>query len=116
LGRAEIAEDRTVISGVFGGAAPETRETEAGDVSIDAAAAAAAMDAAKTDPALAAEAAAYFRKQSCLVDLQLKHFDEEHELGIAAARRKRYADRIRNTLAEVFDDVKNGQLPRRPSA
>jgi hypothetical protein len=96
-----VAEN-SEIDGVFGGAAPENRESEAADVSIDAAAAAAAMDAAKTDPALAAEAAAYFRKQSCLVELQLKHFDEEHQLGIAAARRKRYADRIRNTLATLF--------------
>jgi tetratricopeptide (TPR) repeat protein len=90
------------IDGVLGGAAAENREIEAGDVSIDPSAAAAAMDAAKTDPLLAAEAAAYFRKQSNLVDLQVKHYDEEHQLGIAAARRKRYADRIRNLLATLI--------------
>jgi tetratricopeptide (TPR) repeat protein len=89
------------IEGVLGGAEAGDREGEAGGVSIDPSAAAAAMDAAKTDPALAAEATAYFRKQSCLVDLQIKHFDEERRLGIAAARRKRYADRIRNMLATL---------------
>jgi tetratricopeptide (TPR) repeat protein len=86
----------------LGAASAENREPEAGDVSIDPSAAAAAMDAAKTDPALAAEAAAYFRKQSLLVDLQVKHYDEEHRLAIAAARRKRYADRIRNLLATLI--------------
>jgi tetratricopeptide (TPR) repeat protein len=93
--------ENSEIDGVFGGSV-EKQETESGDISIDPSASAVAMDAAKTDPVLAAEAAAYFRKQSCLVDLQIKHFDEEHKLGIAAARRKRYADRIRNMLATLL--------------
>jgi tetratricopeptide (TPR) repeat protein len=94
--------ENSEIDAVLGGATAENREIDAGDVSIDPSAAAAAMDAAKTDPALAAEAAAYFRKQSCLVDLQIKHFDKERQLGIAAARRKRYADRIRNFLGTLI--------------
>jgi tetratricopeptide (TPR) repeat protein len=97
-----MVPENSEIDGVLGGGAVESREAEPGEVSVDPCAAAAAMDAAKTDPALAAEAAAYFRKQSCLVDLQIKHFDEEHQLGIAAARRKRYADRIRNMLATLL--------------
>jgi tetratricopeptide (TPR) repeat protein len=95
---------------VLGGGEAEDREGDAAGVSIDPSAAAVAMEAAKTDPALAAEAAAYFRKQSTLVDLQIKHFDEERLLGIAAARRKRYADRIRNMLATIVGGAAIGFL------
>lgn len=86
-----------VLGGAFeGGGEAGAAEGSAGG--LDPAAAAAAMEAARTDPALAAEAAAYFRKQSGLVDLQLRHFEEERRLATRTADIKRFGDRLRNGL------------------
>src|SRR5580658_977949 len=74
-------------------------EAAPGVAAADAAALAVAMDAARYDPELARKAGDYLDQQHTLVKLQVKHFDEEHRLGIAAAKRKRFADRIRNTIA-----------------
>ena len=65
-------------------------------VGADPVALAVATDAAKYDPELARKAGDYLDEQQSLVRLQVKHFDEEHELAIAAAKRKRFADRVRN--------------------
>jgi tetratricopeptide (TPR) repeat protein len=54
-----------------------------------------ALDAAHHDPALSAAAGQYLNRQRVLVDLQIKHFDEEHALAIAATRRKALIDRTR---------------------
>jgi tetratricopeptide (TPR) repeat protein len=70
-------------------------EGEAPIVGADAVALAVAMDAAKHDPGLARKAGNYLDEQQALVKLQIKHFDEEHHLAIAAAKRKRYLDRLR---------------------
>jgi len=77
--------------------------SEAGRISpsADPVAVAVAMDQAKFDPELARQAAGYLEDQRALVRLQLKHFDEEQVLALGAARRKRYADRIRNGLATL---------------
>ena len=64
----------------------------------DAVALAVATDAAKYDPELARKVGAYLDEQQAFVHLQIKHFDEEHELAIAAAKRKRFADRLRSYL------------------
>ena len=83
--------------GLFGGEGEE-RDAEFSRAGPDAIAAAVAMDAARFDPELARQAAEYLAKQGRLTDLQLHHFDEERRLAIAAARRKSFADRIRNGL------------------
>ena len=44
------------------------------------------------------EAAAFLKAQRSLVELQIKHFDEERHLSIAAARRKRFSDRLKYGL------------------
>jgi hypothetical protein len=76
----------------------ENAEAQAGLAAPDSVAVAVAMDAAKSNPNVAAGVLAYLGKQSQLVDLQLKHFDEERRLAIAAAKRKRLSDRLRIAL------------------
>ncbi len=71
----------------------EEREAEAG-VSSDAFAAALSMQGAGASP----EAAAFLTAPTALTDLQIKHFDEERHLSIAAARRKRFSDRLKYGL------------------
>ena len=66
--------------------------------SADAVAVAIALDAARYDPALGASARAYLDRQGQLLDLQIKHFDEEHRLAIAAMHRRNLIDRLRISL------------------
>jgi len=54
-----------------------------------------AMDAAKNNADVAEGVLEYLERQSLLVDLQLRHFDEERRLAIDAAKRKRLSDRLR---------------------
>jgi tetratricopeptide (TPR) repeat protein len=70
-------------------------EAEIGAATADGVAIAVAMDTAKTNPDVAEGVLDYLAKQSRLVGLQLLHFDEERRLAIAAAKRKRLADRLR---------------------
>ena len=87
-----------LFEGLIGGAEDEDADAGSTLASADAVAATVAMDAARYDPDLAAQAAAYLRKQSALVDLQVRHFDEERRLVTGAANRKRFGDRLRNGL------------------
>lgn len=80
------------------GAEPEVGEPTDGAPNVDPVALAVAVDAAKHDPELARKAGNYLDEQLALVRLQVRHFDEERRLAIAAAKRKRYADRFRNGL------------------
>ncbi len=57
-----------------------------------------AIDQARHDPELSRKVGDYLEKQSNLVDVQIRHLDEERRLAIEAAKRKRYGDRIRNGL------------------
>src|ERR1700735_3239357 len=77
------------------GAEPEVAESVDGTPNADPVALAIAMDAAKHDPELARKAGNYLDEQQALVKLQIKHLDEERHLAIAAAKRKRYLDRLR---------------------
>jgi tetratricopeptide (TPR) repeat protein len=83
-------------------------EAKTGVAGADAVALTVAMDATKYDPELARKAGNYLDQQHALVKLQIKHFDEEHRLSIAAAKRKRYADRIRNGLGTFLALVATG--------
>jgi tetratricopeptide (TPR) repeat protein len=69
-----------------------------------------ALDAAHHDPALSAAAAQYLNRQRVLVDLQIKHFDEEHTLAIAATRRKAFIDRTRIGLQLLIAIVITGVI------
>ena len=76
----------------------EGEENNAEGGGVDAVGMALALDAAHHDPLLGPEVRTYLNRQRALVDLQIKHFDEEHTLAIAAARRKGFSDRMRICL------------------
>jgi hypothetical protein len=66
---------------------------------------AAAMGLGRTDPAMAAGVLDYLTRQSRLIDLRIAQFDEdkslieeERRLAIGAAKRKRFADRMKYGL------------------
>jgi tetratricopeptide (TPR) repeat protein len=94
-----VAED-TNLEGLFGGEAGGEQASASRGGSADALALAAALQAAR-DPELSRAASDYLAAQKHLVQLQIRHVDEELRLAIAAAKRKRYSDRIRNTLATL---------------
>ncbi len=85
------------LEGVLGSETPEG-EVAAPVAGADAVALALALQKAGNDPALSRAASDYLAEQRHLVQIQIKHFDEERRLGIAAAKRKRYADYMRNAL------------------
>lgn len=66
-----------------------------GSIALDAVAAAVAVDAARHDPELSRKAGEYFEVQRSLVQHQLQHYDLEHQLSIAATKRKAISDRLR---------------------
>jgi len=84
---------------------PRESEGEAGEsegaAAADGFAAAIAVDEARHDPALARKVGDYLDRQARLIDLQIEHFEEDNRLATDAAKRKRFADRMRNVL-EVF--------------
>ncbi len=85
------------LEGVLGSETPEG-EGASSVAGADAVALALALQKADNDPALSRAASAYLAEQRHLVQIQIKHFDEERRLGIAAAKRRRYADYMRNGL------------------
>ncbi|MGD0494004.1 MAG: hypothetical protein ABSC32_20960 [Steroidobacteraceae bacterium] len=93
-------DESSRIEGLLG----EQRESVDGEAPIgaDAVALAVAMDTAKHDPALARKAGNYLDEEQALVKLQIKHFDEERLLAIAAAKRERYLDRLRMVGATML--------------
>ena len=80
---------------------PEERDGAAAGAGADAVALSLALQKAAHDPELSRSAGEYLVEQRRLVQLQIRHFDEERRLAIAAAKRKRYADRVRNTLSTL---------------
>jgi tetratricopeptide (TPR) repeat protein len=90
-------------SGIEGllGSEPDEREGGSALPGADAVALSLALQKSAHDPELSRTASEYLIEQRRLVQLQIKHFDEERRLSIAAAKRKRYADRIRNTLSTL---------------
>jgi tetratricopeptide (TPR) repeat protein len=98
----------SVIEGFLGGE-PEEPAAEAKGLEpfagADALASAIAVEAAETESGSRSDAVAYLQSQKTLVDLQVRHFEEErrlvHEervLAIAAARRKRFADWLKTIV------------------
>ncbi|HEY5019940.1 MAG TPA: hypothetical protein VII17_02875, partial [Steroidobacteraceae bacterium] len=82
------------FDGVLGGE-PESSDGDASVGGADPVAVALALQAANRDPELSRIASEYLAEQRALVQLQIKHFDEERCLAIAAAKRKRISDRLR---------------------
>ncbi len=99
-----MADD--LLGGVLGGE-DEQPETEAPQALAGAEAFAAAVAArlSSSDPGVARDTSTFLKKQARLLDLQSQHLEDEHasrlthlRLTVAAAKRKRYLDHIRNTL------------------
>ncbi len=67
-------------------------ESEGSAAALDPFAAAAAMQAARSDPELAARAAAYFHKQGRLVDIQTEHLHEQREVTLSHLKLRRFTD------------------------
>jgi tetratricopeptide (TPR) repeat protein len=92
--------ERSGIEGLLGSEAEE-REDGAVAAGADSVALSLALHKVDQNPDLSRSASEYLVEQRHLVQLQITHFDEERRLAIAAAKRKRYADRIRNTLSTL---------------
>jgi len=76
----------------------ESGEPQSPSGAADPLAMAAAIEQARHDPELSRKIGAYLDEQRKLVKLQVRHFDEERRLAIAAAKRKRLMDRLRIAL------------------
>lgn len=90
-----MAEDEGIGAAI---SADEGEENKSEGGVGDAVGVALALDAAHHDPQLGPAVRKYLNRQRALVDLQIKHFDEEHTLAIAATRRKAFIDRMRICL------------------
>ena len=71
------------------------------DARRDPTAAALAAEVAKNNPELAQEAAAYFRKQGHLVEIQTEHLHEQRAVNLQLLKIKRFGERLRVGL-QVF--------------
>ena len=94
--------ERGVVERIFGGAEGEEAEAEALANGADPMAAAVAMDAARFDPELTREAAAYLRKQAHLVDLQAEHLHEQRAVQLDHLKLRRVGERMRLALQSFF--------------
>ncbi len=99
-----MADD--LFNGVLGGG-DEQPETEAPQAlaGAEAFAAAVAAIASRQDPGVARQTEAFLTEQTRLLETQRHHLEDEHasrltqlRLAVTAAKRKRYADHVRNWL------------------
>jgi tetratricopeptide (TPR) repeat protein len=91
------------VSGLLGtdGESPTEGLTPEAPTPLDPTAAALAAEVAKNNPELAQEAAAYFRKQGHLVEIQTEHLHEQRAVNLQLLKLKRFGDRLRVGL-QVF--------------
>ena len=83
-----------LVEGLLGGEAEEV-EARRRSAKLDPIAAAALLQASAKGSKLNPTLAAYLEEQTKLARLEAHHFDEERELAIGAAKRKRLSDQIR---------------------
>ena len=88
------------VSGILGGDAETISEGAAPEtpLPLDPTAAALAAEASKSNPELAREASAYFRKQSHLVEIQTEHLHEQRAVSLQLLKLKRFDERLRVAL------------------
>lgn len=91
-----------IVGGLFDGAGEEEAASEAAIAALDPAAAAAAMMAAESNTVLADEAAAYFRKQGHLVDIQTEHLHEQREVMLSHLKLRQFSDRLKAGMQIFF--------------
>ena len=75
--------------------AEEPGEAGPAQSALDPAAAAMAMDAARTDPRLAEAATRYFERQARLVDVQTEHLHEQRAVTLSQLKLKRLGERLK---------------------
>ena len=85
------------VSGSLGAdsESPAESSTPETPTPLDPTAAALAAEVAKTNPELAQEASAYFRKQSHLVEIQTEHLHEQRAVNLQLLKLKRFDERLR---------------------
>jgi tetratricopeptide (TPR) repeat protein len=89
------------VSRELGADSESPAESAAAEASLDPTAAALAAEVAKSDPELAQKAAAYFDKQSHLVEVQTEHLHEQRAVTLQLLQLKRFGERLRVGL-QVF--------------
>src|SRR6202050_2261574 len=83
------------LSRILGADAEAPAEGRAAESALDPTAAALAADGAKSDPELAQKAAAYFDKQSHLVEVQTEHLHEQRVVNLQLLKLKRFGERLK---------------------
>jgi tetratricopeptide (TPR) repeat protein len=89
-----MAEESSIAGSLVDEEEPEAEEGAAAPA-LDPAAASLALSGAEAEPVLAAEAAAYYRRQTRLVAIQTEHLHEQRELQLSHLRLRRINDRMR---------------------
>ena len=89
------------IAGLVGTDNDAPADNAGGESGLDPTAAALAAEAFKTHPELATEAAAYFRKQGHLVDIQTEHLHEQRAVNLSLLKLRRIAERLKVALQFV---------------
>jgi len=89
------------VGGILGGDGDSSADGAPSEAPLDPTAAALAAEVAKSDPELAREASAYFRKQSHLVEVQTEHLHEQRTVNLQLLKLKRFGERLKVGL-QVF--------------
>ncbi len=80
----------------------ESEESEGAGSAPDPVAATVAMDAARADPVLGVEAAAYLRRQAHFVAIQTEHLHEQRRVQLDNLKLRRVSERLRVALQVLF--------------
>jgi hypothetical protein len=91
------------VSEILGAGTEPAAEGSVAETPVDPTAAALAAEAAKSDPELAQEASAYFRKQSHLIEVQTEHLHEQRAVVLSLLKLKRFDERLKVGSALVCD-------------
>jgi len=83
------------VSELLGAGIGQAAEVSVADSHVDPTAAALAAEAARTNPELAQEASAYFRKQSHLIEVQTEHLHEQRAVNLSLLKLKRFDERLK---------------------
>jgi tetratricopeptide (TPR) repeat protein len=89
------------VSELLGADSEAPGEGVVAESALDPTAAALAAEAARSDPELAREASAYFRKQGHLVEVQTEHLHEQRVVNLQLLKLRRFGERLRLGL-QVF--------------
>jgi tetratricopeptide (TPR) repeat protein len=83
------------VSEILGAGSEAGTESSVAEIPVDPTAAALAAEAAKSDPELAREATAYFRKQSHLIEVQTEHLHEQRAVNLSLLKLRRFDERLK---------------------